>query len=86
MKSMTVTDHESANRSQRFRKGPHHEIGLVLEPEMFHGSASVLAQHADPVRVIDHQAGVELLLELDDPREIRKITLHREDAINDDHP
>ncbi len=79
-----VTGDEAAHRRQRLRKGSHHQIDFVLDAEVLGGAATVLAEHADAVRVVDHQARAVALLLLDDRRQVGEVPLHRKDAIDDD--
>ena len=46
--------------------------------------ASVRAQDAETVRVVDHQTRAVLALELDDLRQLADVAFHREHAVDDD--
>ena len=56
----------------------------MLQPEVLGRAATVLAEDAEAVRVVDHQPRAVAVLALHDPRKIREIPLHREHAVDDD--
>ena len=64
------------------RAGDH--VDLAEEAVVLDRPAAGLPQHADAVRVVDDDDRVVLARELDDLRQLRKVALHREDAVGED--
>ena len=62
-KSMTSSrpGQEAAQAGEGLRERADDEVDLVLDAEVLGRAAAVRAQHADRVRVVDHQAGAEPL-------------------------
>ena len=55
-----VAGDEAADRGHRLRERPHDQVDVVLEAEVLGRAAPGLAEDADAVRVVHHDAGREL--------------------------
>ena len=77
------TGDEAAAGGEALREGAHPQVDLVLEPEELAGAGAAGAEHADGVRLVDHQPGAVAPAELDDRRQVAEVALHREDAVDD---
>ena len=76
--------HIAAQRRQRLGEGAHIYVHLVLQTEVAGGAAPALAQHAQTVSVVHHDAGTVLLRQRADLRKLGNITAHGEHAVGDD--
>ena len=61
-----VTGDEASHRRQGLGERAHHEIDLVLEPEVLGGSAPILTEDAESVGIVDEKPRFVAILELDD--------------------
>ena len=78
---------EAAAGSEALRERSHPQVHVVLQAEQLAGTGATGAEHADPVRLVDHQPRAVAAAELDDRRQVADVALHREDAVDDDeHP
>ena len=67
-----VAGDEAADRGERLRERAHHEVDVGLAAEVLGRAAAVLAEDAEAVRVVHHQARAEALLQRDDLRQRRR--------------
>ena len=68
-----------------FEKVPIRRSTSSLEPEQLGGARAARSEHADRVRLVDHQPGAVALAQLNDRRQVAEVALHREDAVDDHH-
>ena len=59
---------------EALRERAHHQIGM--DAAVFGGAATVVAEHADTVRFIDHQAGTVLVGQRADVLQRREVAHH----------
>ena len=71
-------------RGERLRERAHPQVDVVLDAEQLAGAGAAGAEHAGAVRLVDHQPRAVRLAQLDDPRQVGDVALHREDAVDDD--
>ncbi len=76
-----VTGDEPAQRGEGFAERRHDQIDIVGHVEVGRGAAAA-AQHANGVRIVDHQAGAVLLAERYQLGQGRDITFHAEQPID----
>jgi hypothetical protein len=79
---------ETAAAGQRLRHGaaPQLDVGAV-DAEVFADAAAGRTEHADAVRLVDHEQRLVLALDLDEGRQVGDVTVLAVDAFDDDqHP
>src|SRR3954471_950453 len=78
---------EAAAGGERLRERAHAQVDVVLAVEQLRRAPAELAQHADPVGLVDHQAGAVRAAERGHVGQRREVALHREEAVDDhQHP
>lgn len=77
------------DKSTRAREGFGHaatdDIDLIIEPEEVYSAATLIAQHAKPMGVIDDTKAVIFLTNADNFGEFGDVAFHRVDAFDDEH-
>ena len=75
---------EATDGGEGFAEGAHDQVHVVGDAEVVASAPPVIAEDAESVRLIDHDAGVVFLRERDDLRQLGHVALHAEDAVDDD--
>ncbi len=73
----------SAERANRLRQRSDLNIDAAVHAEMIDGAASVAAQYAGSVRVVDHHDGAVLFGEIAQRRQRADVAVHGEHAVAD---
>ena len=76
--------HVAAKAGQRLGEGAHDNVHLVLQPEVAGGAPAALADDAQAVGVVHHDAGAVLLRQGADLRQLCNVAAHGEDAVRHD--
>src|SRR3990167_8208748 len=76
--------HEAPDGSQRLAAGPHHQVHLFLDAEVFRGPPAALPEDAGGVGVVHHDPGAVGPGEPDDLGQVRDVPLHAEHPIHPD--
>ena len=66
-----------------FENVPIRRSTSALDAEQLARAGAARAEHAGAVRLVDHQPRAVRAAELDDPRQVGDVALHREDAVDD---
>ena len=74
---------EAAAGGERLGEGAHPQVHALLDAEQLRGAGAARAEHADAVRLVDHQPRAVALAEPADVTQRRDVALHREDAVDD---
>jgi hypothetical protein len=76
----------SAAAAERLAQRAHLHIDFAGEAELIRETASMLADHADSMRLIEEQHGAVAVLHFDDLRQVRPVAVHTENGLghNDD--
>ena len=77
---------EAPDRGQRLGERPHDQVDFVLHAEVLGGAPAARPQHAQAVRVVDHEGGPEIAGDLHDLRQGRDVALHGEHAVHHHQP
>ena len=59
-------------------------ISSAVQPEMLLDAMARLSQHAQAVRLVDHQQAPMFLAQVDDGRQVDDVAVHAEDRVDDD--
>src|SRR5208282_1026439 len=70
---------ESAGGAERLTKSPHLYVDLLCEAESRYQTSPVRSDDAGRMGFVDHQQGVEILLQFYDRRQISESSIHAED-------
>ena len=79
--SLAAGDHAAAG-GERLGEGRHPQIDVVLDAEQLAGAGSAGTEHAEAVRLVDHQPRAVLPAERDDLRQRGDVALHRVDPVD----
>ena len=74
--------HVAAEGAEGLRERAAMEVDLVLDAEMLGGAAAVLAEDAGAVGIVDEEARLVPVLELDDLGQRRELARHAVDAVD----
>jgi hypothetical protein len=77
-------DDEAADRGERLGEAADDEVGLVLDAEVVRRAAAAGTDDADAVGVVDHDARLVALRDLDQLRQWREVAAHAVDAVDSD--
>jgi len=80
---LTGTRDESAHGTERFRKGSHDDLDVIINPEVMDNTATLGADHTQRVSFVDIHDGPVFLSGLHHGRQVSHITRHAEDTIHD---
>ena len=76
--------HVAAEARERLGEGAHDDVHLVLEPEVAGRAAAALADDAEAVGVVHHDARAVLFRQVADLRQLCDVAAHGEHAVGDD--
>ena len=75
---------EASYRGEALAEGTHDQVYMVCEAKVIADATTVVTEYAEAVGLVDHDRCSVLLGQLDDLGELAEVTLHPEDAIDDD--
>src|SRR5713101_2130582 len=82
---LAVRGAEPTHGGKRFAERTHADMHGMFQAKVFTSTPTILAQHADGMRVVHHQYRMMCLAEFSNLRQVGNASLHAEHAIDHDH-